>query len=85
MRPLDIKYSPLQNISFNDEPPKFSSLILTNDKGIRTYIYHIKFFEKFSLSELDVHKTNLRTSNSNLEVRNSNNNINNRSLFLKEM
>jgi hypothetical protein len=36
------------NISFTEESAKFYPVVLTNEKGIRSYVYVLKFYERIS-------------------------------------
>ena len=38
------------SIKFNLQPPKFIPVVLTNEKGIRTYVYSIRLFDKIEIN-----------------------------------
>ena len=38
------------SIKFNLQPPKFIKVVLTNEKGVRKYVYSIRLFDKIEIN-----------------------------------
>ena len=56
------------------QSPKFFSLTLTNEKGNRTFLYCLKFPEKYVFSNNDLDNNKISLSNSDKKVDNENSN-----------
>lgn len=52
--------------SYSEELPKLYSIILTNEKGVRSYIYILKIFEKINIKEIISEKDKNTSGNSNV-------------------
>jgi hypothetical protein len=49
---LDFVFPNGINVSYSEENDKFYTIILTNEKGVRSYIYILKTYERIPLNEL---------------------------------
>ena len=58
---LDFVFPTKIHILYSEEKPKFYSIVLTNEQGMRTFCYIMKIYEKIDVSKL-VEGLNERTS-----------------------
>ena len=70
-------------ISYFEKEPKFYPIVLTNEYGVRSYIYIMKLYEKFSYQEFSTASHQLCSSDPHSPIRMSKQDISKKTIMPK--